>query len=158
MLAKLFTTGDGRIPFVQIALGIIIGAVGMLIYARFYKPKILFPESTSSTSTVAAPAPQPSISTKRQAQQPSDQRQRTALRSASEFESSAALVGAPVLLDLGTLHPGNQGGAPELPLPEMFDRRDDEEDEDDGSHDDDEDELDEEEIVVSRQSGLTELP
>ncbi len=37
MLTKLFSTADGKIPFVQIILGIILGAAGMYIYFRFYK-------------------------------------------------------------------------------------------------------------------------
>ena len=45
MLGKLLTTADGKIPYLQIAIGIIIGIIGMFAYAKFYKPKILFEDS-----------------------------------------------------------------------------------------------------------------
>ena len=36
IISKLFMTSDGSIPFIQIAVGIILGALGMFLYARFY--------------------------------------------------------------------------------------------------------------------------
>jgi hypothetical protein len=42
MLTRLFATSDGKIPFLQILVGVIIGAIGMFVYAKFWKPKLLF--------------------------------------------------------------------------------------------------------------------
>ena len=33
---------DGKIPVLQILIGIIIGAIGMFLYAKFYRPKVLY--------------------------------------------------------------------------------------------------------------------
>ena len=160
MFAKLFTTGEGKIPFVQIALGVIVGAIGMLIYARFYKPKILFPEQSAPQLRRAAPAVAakplgkrkdsgnggPSVTIAEHQQQ-------------RGYEADDALVGAPVILDLGILQTGSGVGlrAPELPLPAAMFPPEDAGDED---ADDDEDEIDEDEDEVeglTGPSGLTEL-
>lgn len=57
MLGKLLYASDGKIPFLQIALGIIIGVVGFFVYAKYYRPVILFndskPNSLSSTDSQA---------------------------------------------------------------------------------------------------------
>lgn len=42
MFSKLLTSSDGKIPFLQIIIGAILGAIGMFVYAKFWKPKILF--------------------------------------------------------------------------------------------------------------------
>ena len=42
MLTKLLMDSQGNIPYMQILIGIIIGAVAMLAYAKFCRPKILF--------------------------------------------------------------------------------------------------------------------
>ena len=48
-MSKFLTASDGKIPFLQILIGIIVGAIGMFIYAKFWKPNMLF-ESTESNS------------------------------------------------------------------------------------------------------------
>lgn len=67
MFMKLLTMTDGKIPYTQIAIGIILGAIGMLIYAKICKPKFLnedfsvlglpslpsFPNSTSQPVLVS---------------------------------------------------------------------------------------------------------
>jgi hypothetical protein len=40
-MGSLFTTADGQVPFFQIILGLIIGAVMMLIYAKFFRPPFI---------------------------------------------------------------------------------------------------------------------
>jgi hypothetical protein len=41
MLGKLFVH-DGKIPFVQILVGIIVGILGTLVYVKFMKPQFIF--------------------------------------------------------------------------------------------------------------------
>lgn len=55
MLGKLLRASDGSIPFVPIMVGIIIGAIAMFAYAKFWKPKILFDRGYSFTSASRIP-------------------------------------------------------------------------------------------------------
>lgn len=41
---------DGKIPFLQILLGVIIGALGAIFYIKFYNPDLNFLKVTDSTS------------------------------------------------------------------------------------------------------------
>lgn len=153
MLQKLFTTADGKIPFIQIALGAIIGAIGVLIYVRFYKPKILFPSTPTSSQHKVQEARVP-LKRKVETGRSDDQR----IRQQPGYDPDEGLVGAPVVLDLGTLHPGGPR-APELPMPTMFPPQEDDMGSDD-EDDEDEDEIDEDEVMVSStgKSGISELP
>ena len=47
MLGKLFMTEGGKIPFTQIALGIIIGAIAMYVYIKFNKGKLPFSKASA---------------------------------------------------------------------------------------------------------------
>jgi hypothetical protein len=62
-MRTLFTTSDGKIPFLQIFVSLIIGAVAMFLYAKIYKPKILFesigPATMSDAVAAALPRPAP---------------------------------------------------------------------------------------------------
>jgi hypothetical protein len=148
MFAKLFTAGNGKIPFIQIILGVIIGAVGMLVYAKFYKPKLLFPESQSLPRRTAADIPTGREKTAAQAGKETDTRGKASGASASAqtgYEGHGHLVGAPVMLDLGSLQVGH---APELPIPAAFEQieeldEDEDEDDDDKYDDNPSDEEDE---------------
>ena len=42
-MLKFLQASDGKMPFMQILLGIVVGALGMFVYVKFWKPKILFP-------------------------------------------------------------------------------------------------------------------
>src|SRR3954468_20982155 len=44
MFKRLFTSADGKIPFLQIIIGIVLGAISMFAYCKFCKPKLLFGE------------------------------------------------------------------------------------------------------------------
>lgn len=72
------------------------------------------------------------------------------------YDPDEGLVGAPVVLDLGTLHPGGPR-APELPMPAMFPPQEEDPESED---DEDEDEIDEDEEVMlsTGKSGISELP
>ncbi|KAJ3135633.1 hypothetical protein HDU90_003708 [Geranomyces variabilis] len=152
MLQMLFSTADGKIPFIQIALGAITGAIGVLIYVRFYKPKILFPDAPTVSNrhrVVVQPRPLP----KRRVDNGRSEEQR--MRQQPGYDPDEGLIGAPVVLDLGTLHPG---GAPELPMPAMFPPQEEDPESDDDDDKDDED-IDEEEIMLSTgKSRISELP
>ncbi len=152
MFLKLFTTSDGKIPFIQIALGAIIGAIGVLIYVRFYKPKILFPDKPATLSHPRVQA-RPPVPSKRKVESSNEPR----VRPPPGYNPEDVLVGAPVVLDLDTLH--QQGGprAPELPMPAMFPPQ--EEPESEEEEEDDEEGIDEDEILLpTGQSGISELP
>jgi hypothetical protein len=67
--SKLFTASDGKIPFLQILIGIIVGAIGMFIYVKFWKPKILFDNVESIAGIgVSQPLPAPNTNAKIQMQ------------------------------------------------------------------------------------------
>lgn len=68
--SKLFTASDGKIPFLQILIGIIVGAIGMFIYVKFWKPKILFDNVESIAGAgVSQPLPAPNAKIQMQPQQ-----------------------------------------------------------------------------------------
>lgn len=43
-------TADGKIPFTQIAIGILIGAIAMYVYVKMYKGDLPFMKKTSLTA------------------------------------------------------------------------------------------------------------
>jgi len=47
-IGKLFTTSDGKIPFTQIAIGILIGAIAMYVYVKIYKGDLPFGKKTAT--------------------------------------------------------------------------------------------------------------
>lgn len=63
-MSKFLTASDGKIPFLQILIGIIVGAIGMFVYAKFWKPKMLFENENLEipqpqiAATAAAPVAQ----------------------------------------------------------------------------------------------------
>ncbi len=144
-IGKLFTTSDGKVPFVQIALGLILGAIGVLVYVRFYKPAFLFPPSTTSTQQRSIPV-RPTGKRKPEGKVAEESRE----RHQPGYDPDDGLIGAPVVLNMGTLQPGPH--APELPMPTMYPVDDEDESEDD----DDEEEIDDDEVMLQA-SGLTEI-
>jgi hypothetical protein len=146
-IGKLFTTSDGKVPFIQIALGLIIGAIGVLVYVRFYKPAFLFPPSTTSAPQRSSITVRPAGKRKPEGKVAEDARE----RHQPGYDPEDGLIGAPVVLNMGTLQPGPR--APELPMPTMYPVDDEEESEDD---DDDEEEIDDDEVMLQT-SGLTEI-
>lgn len=142
-IGKLFTTSDGKVPFVQIALGLIIGAIGVLVYVRLYKPAFLFAPSTTALAQPRSIAVRPSNKRKTEIKNVDEPRE----RQQPGYDPEDGLVGAPVILNMGTLQPR----APELPAA-MFPVEEDE------SEDDDEDEIDDDdEVAFQTSSGIAEL-
>lgn len=43
---------NGSIPYVQILLGILVGAIGMYVYAKMYKPKFLYDDDDTEKFSV----------------------------------------------------------------------------------------------------------
>ena len=52
MISKMLTTADGKIPFLQIIIGVIVGAIGMFLYAKFCKPPWLFTPAPSASAAL----------------------------------------------------------------------------------------------------------
>ena len=48
MISKLLATSDGKIPFLQILIGLIVGAIGMIVYVKFKKPDFIFGNSKNN--------------------------------------------------------------------------------------------------------------
>jgi hypothetical protein len=110
MLGKLFTTADGKIPFLQIAIGIMIGALAMFIYAKFYKPKILFQDTYPSLRSPTKIPPQ--IDTN--AQEQSHAHAHLQVQSAPK-QSVGRVPGHPTFLDMNDISPSEQVKMPKLP-------------------------------------------
>lgn len=133
MLAKLFRTSEGNIPFLQIIIGAILGAVGMFIYAKFFRPKILYEENIHSPirpSVADGPGPE-------------DTREGNTVKINNKSVPAPVMAtsdSAPVLFDIGTLH-DSRNRLPQLPSLKQLQDDDDEEEEDEDEDDDDEDEV-----------------
>lgn len=61
---KLFATADGKIPFLQIIVGIIIGAISMFAYIKFGKPKFIFDDKSKPSPTVTIESTETLVSPK----------------------------------------------------------------------------------------------
>jgi len=129
MLGKLFTTADGKIPFLQIAIGILLGAVAMFLYAKFYKPKLLFQDSIAlvpGRAEVGVPKA-PSVVAPHQTQQ-----------TVSPLPMEATTLAQPSFLDLNDVTAGGQIQMPKLGnyKQEEYTNEDtdDEEDDEDDEH------------------------
>lgn len=123
MLTNLFIASDGKIPYVQIIVGIVIGAIGMLIYAKFFKPQFILDTLNDRKSKSATTVKQ--------------QQQQQQKKSSSKSN--------PVVLDLHTLAHQNATEKQPISMPKFptlstlstvsqeDDDDDDEDDEDDES-------------------------
>jgi hypothetical protein len=119
-IAKMLTASDGKIPYLQILIGVAIGVIGMFFYAKFCRPKILFEETSIALDPVAANdqlLAQTATATRMKAK---------AVPAPVHAQTNAS----PVLLDIRTLVP-NEKNMPKLPMEELTeDETEDEEDED----------------------------
>lgn len=128
MIAKLFRTSEGSIPFMQIILGAIIGAIAMLVYAKFCKPKILYDETVTipigpSVADPRLPQNQVKVSGKN-----------VPAPVVAQTES------APVLFDIASIAPiQNDIQMPQLPSLHEIEDEDTEESEEEDDEDEDED-------------------
>lgn len=139
MLWKLFSV-DGKIPFVQIVIGILLGVLGMYVYTNFYKKRggiiSISPEGAVTRKVNGSPQ-------------------------AAQVLASAA---APVLLDVNKqFRPGrNVPGMPRLPVisetQSDTDESEEEEDEDEDDEDDVEDDYEDEEVEVDNEHGMRVIP
>ena len=130
MIGKLLTGSDGKIPYMQILIGILIGAIGMLVYAKMMRPKILFEDN------IKVPIG-PSIL---QGKQP-----KNVLKQRTPAQPVVAQTSAvPVQVDMNSWKPGKMN-APSLPP--LFELHPSETEDDTETEEDEDEEEDEQEQI-----------
>jgi len=116
MLTKLLSV-DGKIPVLQILIGILIGAIGMFVYAKFYRPKILY-ETETVEELKTENGKQIKNTVKQQIQQQPTQRQQQQQQQQQRNEQiisevEPAEISAPSFIDI------RQVGAIPLAMPKL---------------------------------------
>ena len=59
LLTKLFTNGDGSIPFIPIIISVVLGAIIAIGYIKFMKPTFIFPETETPVIATGIPLLKP---------------------------------------------------------------------------------------------------
>jgi hypothetical protein len=134
MIWNLFAV-DGKIPFVQIAIGVVIGVLGMYLYSTYMKEKMM-----GKKETLVPVAPKP----------------------ARKISAPEKMPGAPVLLDVNRqFRPGrNTLGMPRLPIVQEHESSSDDSssEDDESSGEEEEDEEEEEEDTLDNERGILVMP
>lgn len=134
MFGKLLTASDGKIPFVQIVIGVIIGAIAMFLYAKFWKPKMLFDDSSNSLS----PTRESKLIKDVKNELKEDPRRRKVSGQqqpmVETIETTVITPSQPSFVDLRNLNSGGQIPMPMPKLPTMYEQ--DEYSNDEGEEDD----------------------
>jgi hypothetical protein len=140
MVTKLLMV-NGSIPYLQIIIGIIIGAIGMFIYAKFYRPKILYDDDVFIEDVVVKKSDMRPSGTKKQQLQQQQQQQDNILD--DDVNVTFTQQPPPTFIDL-------RGTIP-MPMPNlsaMYQKQEYEEQSEDDDDDDEEEEDDEEPFVA----------